>query len=70
MSAKQPPNWSYHDFSVYILECAIRDRMSYRDAMTPRYGEPDAETEKIIRETSGEIHAMKGRLRKLRNKEA
>jgi len=65
----QPPEWTYHSFSVYILECAIRDREAYRDAITTRFDEPDESTEQQIIETSREINAMRGRLRKLKQKE-
>jgi hypothetical protein len=65
----QPPQWTYHSFSIYILECAIRDRQTYIDAITPQFGEPDPETEQQIIDTSREIHAMRGRLRKLQKKD-
>lgn len=53
---------SSHDFSLYILDCAIRDRLSYLDAITQQEGyDIDAETKKVIRETHDEIRAMRER---------
>ena len=49
----------YH-FSAFILECAISDRVTYRDAF------PECEENKeIIKETNKEIKAMKLRLNKV-----
>lgn len=52
-----------HRFTQYIYECAIRDRKTYIEAITPTFGEPDPETATIINETLAEIEAMKHRMR-------
>lgn len=54
-------------FDMFILECAISDRVTYIDCMK---GDPwvelPEETKEIINETREEINCMKARLNKLK----
>jgi len=60
-----PKHFNPKSFRLYILRCAIQDRIAYLDAIKPKHGEPDEETKKYIDETITEIKCMKNRLKRL-----
>lgn len=58
------------DFSIYILECAIRDRVTYLESITPTsfrdFTEEYLEEHKLlVNDTKSEIAVMKQKLDKL-----
>lgn len=62
---RTPRHFDERGFSRYILQCALRDRETFLEALTPPYGEPDAERRRDIEETKAEIDAMRNRLQRL-----
>jgi len=61
---KTPKHFEQAQFTDYIYECAIRDRMTYLDSIIHCYGPEDS---KWIEQTKEEIKAMKNRRKIAKN---
>lgn len=68
---KTPKHFTRDAFDMYILECAIRDRLTYLDAMQSSgiHNMPEDEL-KYCNETREEICTMRNRLEDMRKKAA
>ena len=67
MARKTPKHMTRQAFNRFILECAIRDRVTYIDAITPDFPQflSKEDRDKLHDETAeveAEVAAMKNRL--------